>query len=152
MSIFTREQAVSLLEIIGQETKLFEQIYKLTEEQAELVSTDEIEAFSESLDRRQELMEKINGLHQEYQSLMQSYISYYNSPNGKKVKSIEQAEKKLRDLITASAELNDKNTLAAQEKADSYKDRIGKLSISRKSIGSYIQAVGTESELFDKKM
>ena len=152
MSVFSRDKATRLIELLGQETELFRQMLKHTEAQTELIEKDEIDAFNESLDRRQELIENINVLHQESQSLMQSYISYSSSTGGRKSKSIDTAAASLRELISACAELNEKNIAAAKVKTQSYTERIDKLSTSRKGIGSYILGGSSDSELFDRKM
>jgi len=151
VNIISRDEETRLLELLGEEQKLFEQIHGLTVQQAELLAADDIEAFDKSLDSRQELIEKINGLHQETNILMQSYISFSGSPGGMKSAAAEAALESLRDKISLCAELNEKNMAAAKEMAEDYIKRIGKLSLSRKSLGAYALSVPNNSELFDKK-
>ena len=149
---YTRETETRLLEALRQELGLFGKIREMTEKQTELIAADDIEGFDESLDRRQELIEKINGLHQETQALMQSYIAYSKSPGGGKRSEVEAAMKQRMDMIAKCSERNDKNTEAAKEKKKEYTDKIDKLNLNRKSLGSYIQTVENAPELFDKKM
>ena len=73
---FSSKEEARLLELLGEEQAIFERIRALTGEQATLIAADDMEAFNGSLDSRQELIEKINGLHQETNVLMQSYISF----------------------------------------------------------------------------
>ena len=152
MSEFTRDNAVQLLGLLRKEHELFEQMLKLTEKQTELLAADDIEAFDKSLDRRQEIIEKINGLHQESNILMQSYMSYQDTPGKKSVKEIEAASKQLQDTITKCAALNEKNAASIKEKAKTYSEQIDKLSTARKSIGSYIQPLENDPEMFDKTL
>ena len=150
MKVITREETNRLLDLLGQETEIFKQMLKLTEHQTELIEADEIDEFNASLDNRQELIEKINGLHQESQLLMQSYIAYTGASGGKSILTIDAASEKLRELVTACARLNEKNAATAKERAKNYAERSGKISTSRKGLTSYIQNVSRESEIFDK--
>ena len=151
MSIFSGDSAARLLELLGTELEVFGQMLELTAKQTELIAWDDIDALDESLDRRQELIEKINGLHQESDILMQSYISYLDTAGGKNNGSIDYASAQIRETAAKCAELNEKNMAAAKEKAEGYKERIGKLSLGRKSMGAYIQGVANTPEMFDKR-
>jgi len=151
VSRFSRDDEARLLELLGEELEIFERIRGLTGKQAELLSADDIEAFDESLDRRQILIEEINGLHQEASGLMQSYISFSGAGGGSKIDAVEIAAERLREVISECAEQNEKNTAAAKEMAEDYIKRIGKLSLSRKSLGAYALNVPNNSELFDRK-
>ena len=150
MSVFSGNNAARLLELLKQELELFGEIYKLTEEQKELLEAGEIGEFDESLDRRQTRIEKINGLHQESDALMQSYMSYSNTEGVGSIREIDEVAGQLRNMIVECAVLNEKVTSDAKEKAEEYVERIDKLSLSRKSLGSYIQTVSNDPELFDK--
>jgi len=140
-----------LLLLLGEELEIFRQIGALSIKQAELLAADDMEAFEGSLERRQELIEKINGLHQETDLLMQSYMALPDSEAEEVSDAIESAAGQLREAIADCAATNDKNMVTAKEKAQEYIARIGKLSMSRKSLGAYAQATPTSSEFFDKK-
>ena len=58
------EDMERLPELLGEELEYYKQIQKLTEEQTGLMGEDDIEAFNSSLVKREELIEKIKGLHQ----------------------------------------------------------------------------------------
>jgi len=148
---FSRNDETRLLKLLGEEQELFEQIRGLTEAQTQLLAADDIEAFDKSLDSRQKLIEKINGLHQETNILMQSYTSFSKFRSGNKSGAIETAVQRLRGSIAGCAEINEKNTATAKGMADEYTKRIGKLNLSRKSLGAYSLNVPNNSELFDKK-
>ena len=150
MSKFTQENASQLLMALRQELELFEKIREITKEQTELIAAEKIVAFNESLDRRQELIEKINGLHQETDGLMQSYISYSSSKGGEKIGKVEQLSGEVKSLIAECAALNEKNEVAAREKSEEFSQKIERLSLSRKSLGTYIQNIEAAPELFDK--
>ena len=152
MKEFTRDNAVRLLGLLRKEHELFEQMLKLTEQQTELLSADDIEAFDKSLDRRQEIIEKINGLHQESNILMQSYMSHHNTSGKKRINEIETASKQMQDTIAKCAALNEKNTTLAKAKTKTYTQQIDKLSTARKGIGSYIQPIENDPEMFDKTL
>jgi len=140
-----------LLVLLGEELDTFRQIGSLSIKQAEMLAADDMEAFEGSLERRQGLIEKINGLHQETDFLMQFYIAFSGSEDGEVSDAIESTAGQLREAIADCVSTNDKNMVAAKEKAEEYIKRIGKLSLSRKSLGAYAQAVPNNSELFDKK-
>ena len=72
MSKFSREDEMRLIKLLSDEHALFGQIRALTEKQSAFLKQDDTDAFEGSLDERQELIEKINGLHQETKVLMQS--------------------------------------------------------------------------------
>jgi len=148
---FSQIDESRLLVLLGEELDIFRQIGSLSIKQAEMLAADDLEAFEGSLERRQELIEKINGLHQDTDLLMQSYISFSDSANGEMSDAIESTAGQLRDAIADCASTNDKNMVAAKEKAEEYIKRIGKLSLSRKSLGAYAQSVPNNSELFDRK-
>ena len=151
MNKFSQEKQSRLLELLGEELAIFRQIRELTEKQTELLAADETEAFEKSLEPGQELIKKINGLHQETDVLMQSYISFSASSGGGKIAAIETAAEQLRAAITGCAELNDKNISTIKGMNEDNSERIGKLSLSSKSIGAYAQNIPRNPEHFDKK-
>jgi len=157
---FSSKEEARLLELLGEEQAIFERIRALTGEQATLIAADDMEAFNGSLDSRQELIEKINGLHQETNVLMQSYISFSGDAGagsggagseGAKSAKVEAARELLNGVIAECADMNAKNQAAANEMAEEYAKRIEKLNLSRKSLGAYALGVSNNSELFDTK-
>ena len=148
---FSQNDETRLLELLGNTQGLFEKIRGLTETQTDLLAADDMEEFNKSLDSRQELIEEINGLHQESNILMQSYIAFSQSPGGAKSGKVEAAQERLRKVISECAELNEKNLAAAKGMAEAYVKRIEELALSRKSIGAYAQGAPNNSELFDRK-
>ena len=151
MNDFSQDKERRLLELLDQEIDLFVRIYELTEKQSELLTEDDADGFNSSLDSRQELIEKINGLHQESNSLMQSYASFIGSVIGKSIGAIDSAVAKRQNIVAGCTELNEKNTNMAKEKAEGYIKRIEKLSQSRKSLETYTLGVPNNPELFDRK-
>ena len=151
MNDFSQGKETRLLELLDQEIELFTRIYELTEKQAALLTEDDVGAFNSSLDSRQELIEKINGLHQESDSLMRSYASFTGSATGKKIDQIESAVAKRQELMAGCLALNGKNTAVAKEKAGDYIKRIEKLSQDRKGLETYTPSVPNDPELIDKK-
>ena len=150
MNGFPTDKQSRLLELLGQQQEAFEQIREMTRKHKELLETDDIDEFDRSLDDRQGLIEKINGLHQESDILMQSYISISGTGGGQKIDAIESSAALLAETIADCAALNDEITVSAKEKAEDYIKQIGKLSLSRKSLGAYVQNVPNNPELFDK--
>jgi len=137
-----------LLKLLGDELELHKKIRKLTEEQTELLTKDEIEAFNSSLNKREELIEKIKGLHQESKPLMQSYAS--SSGDGKNGE-IEEINKEIRGIIEKCAGLNNENIINLRNKTEDHTRKIDEQSAKRKGIGGYAQAVPNTPEMFDKK-
>ena len=169
MNNFPRKKEERLLELLGQELELFGRIREQTAAQAELLKADDSEGFGRSLDERQGIIEKIDGLHQECDALMQSYISFSDpqgdrpatasggagpsgaAPSGGgKIEKIERAALRLREAIAECVELNDKNAALAQDMAEEYIKQIGNLSLKRKSLGKYALGVPNNPEHFDK--
>jgi len=149
---FSRDDEGRLLELLSQEYELFKQIRGLAGEQTELLAADEAIVFGRSFDRAQEFVEQINGLHQESDILMQSYVSFSATPNGGKVAPIEEAAEKLRNVIAECIEINKKNEASAKEISKDYVKRIDKSNTTRKGLGKYIHNLPNNPELFDKKM
>ena len=150
MNSFPQDKEARLVELLGQKLELFGSIREQTREQTELLAADDMDGFDRAIDARQETIEKINGLHQELDSLMQSYVSFSNSPGGKKIKTIEAVLLKIDKLVGECVALNDKNTVTAKEKTEGYIKQIGDLSVRRKSLGKYTLDVPNNPELFDK--
>ena len=114
MSGFTSADISRLTDLLQKELELFRKIRKLTEKQTELLSEDDITPFEKSLDERQKLIEKINGLHQESEPLMQSYITL--SESGKN-NEIEIHKEEIRKIVEFCAEKNSKNLERIKEKS-----------------------------------
>ena len=148
MSNFT--SAERLLELLSDELKVYEKIFKLTEEQTKLLVKDDIEAFNNSLDKRETLIEKIKGLHQESDTLMQSYISLSSSDKEKNNK-IEILRKQIYDIIKQCSDINDSNIAVMNDKKLEHTRKIDDQSSKRKGIGGYAQSVPNTPEVFDKK-
>ena len=150
MSDFSVDNKARLLALIKNELELFGQMRGIAEELAKLLESDDIETFNERLDRRQELIEKINGLHQESDPLMQSYISYVNSAGGESDREMDAAIGELRSLIAEIAGMNDVVMEAAKTKAVEYTERIARMSLSRESLGRYQHELPNPPQMFDK--
>jgi len=150
VSELSNNDRTRLLELLGSELEAFGQIRKLTESQAKLLLKDNISAFDDSLDKGQEYIEKINGLHQESGPLMQSYMSAVIDNDESKDEEIERLLENIREVTAECAEFNLKNTDAAKTKIDEYIKKMEKLSSSRKGIGGYAQSVPNTPEMFDK--
>ena len=148
MSKFTSAKRLS--ELLSDELKVYKEILELTGEQTAQLTKDEFEAFNDSLDKRETLIGKIKGLHQESDSLMQSYIS--SSAGGKeKNNEIESLKKQLNEIIRKCADLNDSNIETMNEKTQEHIKKIDDQSSKRKGIGGYAQSVPNMPEVFDKK-
>ena len=144
-----------LSKLLSEELDYYKQIRELTEEQAALLGKDDMEAFNSSLDKREELIGKIKGLHQEKEPLMQSYASTSKSANpqneGLQNKEVEDLNKQIREIVEACAEINDRNILSVKEKTEELAKKIDEQSSKRKGIGGYVQSVPNTPEMFDKK-
>ena len=147
MSNFKSSDKDKLQDSLTQELEAFKQIQKLTEKIAEQINADKIEAIDVSLEKRQDLITKINGLHQEYDPLMQSYISKPDNKNDEIESLIEQ----IHEATLSCSKQNDENLSAIKEKSNEQTEKIDKQSAKRKGISGYAQAVGFSSEVIDKK-
>ena len=151
MNTFPQDKEKRLLELLEQELELFDRIREQTIAQAEMLEAEDTDGFDRALDVRQGTIEKINGLHQEQNVLMQSYVSFSNAPDGTKIDAIELAIGKIGALVEECVRLNDLNIAEAKEKTEEYIKQIGKLSLRRKSLGKYALGVPNDPELFDRK-
>ena len=150
MNQLTTVDTKRLLELLENELDLYIQIRKLTEKQAQLLSKDDIDAFNGSLEKRAELIEKIKGLHQDSDPLMQSYVSVAKSAANKD-EGIEKLREQIRREIAECSRLNDENMAAMKDKVEEHTRKIDEKSAQRKGIGGYAQAVPNTPEIFDKK-
>jgi len=147
---FSQDDKSRLTELLSRELEIFKQVLDNTVKQTELLAEDDAYAFNISLDLRQELIEKINGLHQESDILMQSYISYCESGGGERIAEIDAITDRLRNIISECAGINERNEAAAKEMAEGYIKRIDKLNVTRKSLRKYIHDLPNNPELFDR--
>jgi len=148
VSKFTSAERLS--ELLSDELEIYGKILKLTEEQSKLLAKDDIEAFDNSLDKRETLIEKIKGLHQESEPLMQSYVSL-SSGGKEKNTEIDNLRKQIYDIIEKCAGINNENIATINEKAHEHTKKIDDQSLKRKGIGGYAQSVPNMPEVFDKK-
>ena len=151
MDLFPQNKEERLLELLAHEKEMFEQMRGLIGEQAKLLAADDIAGFNRSLDKGQETIDMINGLHQESDDLMQSYTSYSNSEKGKKIDAIEDAAALIRELLTECAGLHQKNSAAAKEKSEEYAGQSSQLRTRRESLGLYAQPPPEAPMMFDRK-
>ncbi|MCL2151642.1 MAG: flagellar protein FlgN [Oscillospiraceae bacterium] len=152
MNGFSQDQETRLLELLGQEIELFVEMYELTGKQSEMIAQDDVDTFGGSLDRRLELIDRINGLHQESDILMQSYALLADIEGKGKIDAIEEAAARRQDLITGCTEQNAQNGEAAKEKAGNYAKRAGRLNLIRKSLELYTLDMPNDPELFDRSL
>ena len=150
MSKFASADKERLTKLLSEKLDIYKKIFKLTEEQTQLLDKDDIEAFNGSLDKRAKLMEKINGLHQESETLMQSYV-LASSDNDKKNSDIDELDKEIRKILIDCANLNEKNIATMNEKTQEQAKKIEEQSAKRKGVTGYVQSVPNTPEVFDKK-
>ena len=149
MTKFTADSKNRLLELLEEKLKLFGTVREYTERHAKLIAEDSFEALLSSTQDRQDAITKINGLHQESNVLMQSYMSFVNS-GGKKIPEIESADQRLTDIMSECAGLNEKNMKTLKEKMKDQSEKSEKMRQSRESLGLYAQGGSNSAELFDE--
>ena len=148
MSLLAPSDTGRLMELLEEELKIYGQIRKQTEKQAQLLAKDDIETFNSSLEKRAKLIEKIKGLHQESDPLMQSYISLAKDERNSEIDAINE---EIRKALEICSRLNVDNITAMKEKTEEHTKKIKKQSEKRKTIGGYAQSVPNTPEMFDKK-
>ena len=147
---FNRESETRLITLLEEKLELFRQMKEQGEKQTELLAQDEIETFNESLEKGEKLKEKINGLHQESEVLMQSYMSSCQSGGRGKVKAIDKLKEQIHEIIVECQSINDKNFEIARNKSDEYTKRLKELDTSKKTFNAYTIDIPDNSEHFDK--
>ena len=145
------EEEKRLLELTQEQYDLYKQFLELTRRQTDLLAEDDAEGFGRSLDYRQELIEKINGLHQDSDILMQSYMSAAIHQDQGTAAAIAAATERVADILKLCVAENDKNAATAKNMAGDYIKQIEKLNRNKKGIGAYIHKLPNKSELFDRK-
>jgi flagellar biosynthesis/type III secretory pathway chaperone len=141
-----------LSQLLSDELEIYGQIRKLTENQVELLDKDEFEEFDSSLEKREGLIGKIKGLHQEKETLMQSYVSFSKSNENKHTtEKIENLKEQIQETLQICSDLNNKNIAVMEKKTKEQTHKIDEHSAKRKGIGGYAQAVVNTPEMFDKK-
>lgn len=147
MSEFSAQDKQKLLSLLTEKQKLLSQIEQNTKEQGGLLEKDDIEAFDSSLQQSDSIIEKIKGLHQETDTLMQSYIS-----SKKRDEKIEDLKNAIEQTLKTCAEKNKALSQAAKKRQKDLSIEIEEKRSKREGIGGYAQATPTTSEVFDKKM
>jgi len=135
-----------LLELLNIELGMLGQIRALMEKQTEFLLDDDTEAFDALLDKKDEIIRKIKGLHQETAPLMQSYISSNNSNE-----KIDGLKAKLKKEVAFCAELNMRHVADMNDKSEELSKELEEKRSKREGIGGYVQAVPVTSEKFDNK-
>ena len=151
MRQFTKAQESRLLELLNRETELARQILELAKAQSKMLEADDLDGFNASLDAGRELIEQINGSHQESEGLMRFYASYYTSGGGAGIGAIDEAAARFTEAIEQCSMLSGRNLEDARAKTEDFIKQIGSLSLKRKSLGLYAQGTGSSSQMFDRK-
>ncbi|MCL1835276.1 MAG: flagellar protein FlgN [Oscillospiraceae bacterium] len=144
-------EAARLRELLDMEAEVSAGMLELLKQQTRLLEAGDAEELNKSLVESARLMGKFDGLHQETEPLMQSYILYLGSDGAKEDKQLEAAWQRVTELLGECSELNKKNVAEAKEGVQEYVRRIGSLSMKRESLGRYAQPTGDNSAMFDKK-
>ena len=152
MSKFNKEQETRLIELLKEEIELFKQIKELAVKETKLLASDDgVGAFNESLSKRENIKEKINGLHQETEKLMQSYISFTTTTPRGKIPQIEKLIESLQEIIAECSNINEKNITIAGNRISEFTKRIKELDTEKKTFDAYTHTIPDSSELFDRK-
>ena len=150
MTVFPQEER--LLGLLGEAAEFASQVIALEREQSKYLIADDLDAFNKSLDSVGGIIERMKGLHQETEPLMQSYASYYNSEGGSRIEAIDNAAQELVSLMEQCSAQSNSNLEDAKDKANEFVRQIDDLSTKRKSVGIYAQSTGeSSSSVFDKK-
>ena len=154
MRMFSMQEADKLITLLGERKQLLSAYLALTNQQADILTAEDTDAFNENLDQRQKIIDKIEGLHQEIVPLMQAYTSSVGdskqpSSYAAKINEIEsQTQAMLADVRTVDRRVLEK----AKEKAAFFGAEIKRVNLSRKSIGKYQNNAGMPtSGIFDQK-
>ena len=151
MNDFSQDAERRLLHLLERQRETMERILVLTTEETRILDADDIDGFNLSLNRRQEVIEEFDGLHQESVLLMQSYTAFLSGSDAGRRETVDAALAALESVTRQADSQNKMNVAAAREKAAGFSERIARLNMKRKSLGAYIQNVSENAELFDKK-
>ena len=152
VSKLNKDQETRLIELLKEKIDLFKIIKEETIKQTGLItSEDSMDALIESLDERESIKEKINGLHQETETLMHSYISFVKDAPKGKISQIEKLIESLQEIIAECSNINSKNLSLAGDKIGEYTKRIKELDTEKKTFDAYTLTIPDNSENFDRK-
>jgi ABC-type transporter Mla subunit MlaD len=151
MDGFPLEEKGRLLTVIGREAEAYSRLRDITQKQGGTLADGDYDALDGLIAGRQVIIDEINGLHQEFGALMQSYVSFAGVQGAKRIAEIDDATGDLQNIIKLCMELNDAVIAALEGKAEENMRQIGKLSMARKSLGKYMHVIPSDPELFDRK-
>ena len=150
MKAFTSDDSKKLLELLEKQHDLVEEILKITKGQSELVQIRDVEQFGNTIDQVDEIIEQINGLHQEASPLMQSYNLYKTSSGGSAVPEIDKLTSSLQAKLSEGSEIHQYNIGLVTDTKGELTKEIAKLADEKKGVGGYKTEVPRESKLIDK--
>ena len=151
MGKFSEGDFLKLIDLLTEKKKLADEFLELTCKQAEIIAAEDINALNVSIEKRQQVIEKLIGLHQEIQFLMQSYASSHAAQTEEGSRKVRQMEEQTENAIREAISKNNENAEAIKKQMEYVGQEARKIDLERKSIGMYnnISAL-TTSELFDK--
>ncbi len=126
MSTRDRENLLGLLE---QKKELLTKMRDITKEFAELLEADDVDAFVDGLQQREDIIKKIDAF-----TKIERQMSEIED---EQVKLLKQQS---RDIIQEILKIDEQNTALAQNKIDQYRVQIRSLNQQKKGIGQYQKA------------
>ncbi len=136
----TRERE-NLLGLLGHKKELLSQMRDLTMQFGVLLENDKVEMFSEGLQKREEIISKIDAFTRMERQMPKN--------EDEQVTSLRQQS---QDIIREILKTDEQNAQAAQKKIEQYRAQIRSLNEQKKGIGQYSKVYKkNEAFYFDEK-
>jgi len=149
MELFPGEEL--LIDLLGQQAGLLEQMAGLLKEQSRMIALDEADGADPLLDvMGEEARDELDRLRGEAEPLFQAYGRYSESAGGRS-EAVDEALDRIIELLEEGASLSERNLAEAKEKAEGLTRQIDDQRTKRQGIGAYAQGTGSNSAIFDRK-
>ena len=149
MGALSDNQMKRLVELHRERYRLMSEFYEISKRQSGYITGDDMTLLDSSLAERQEIIDKTDKLHQEFDVLMQSHISGGVQSSDE----LEQAEAEFQALLRLIFELDVENRRTAEEVMRQSVDEAKRLALGRRGLGAYNQTdlISNMPGFFDKK-
>lgn len=142
MSNMSAMEAKKLAAMLGDEKALLEEFLSLTHRQTELLASEDLEGFGVLLDKRRDLIGKIDEIKQELDA----------AGKGKADAEVTKLRSDIHETLREIEKVSNANRETLKKLMTQLGDEIKKLTESQKLLEGYGQsALGASSEYFDKR-
>ena len=131
----------NLLGVLEQKKEWLSKMRDMTEQLAALLGDDDVDAFSDGLEQREDIISKIDAF-----TRMERQMPDVED------EQVELLKQQTRDIIREIMKMDEQNAALAQEKIEQYRVQIKNMNQQKIGIGQYARAYqANEAFYFDEK-